>query len=117
MLNFTQMRSIAKNIKFKDWVVGVYKKDTVPYLQVSFEGTCSVTGRVTEQKGRKWMLSNHMTRSEFVQTAFLAVKQAMEHEVREEFQYYGEPVYRPHFDVEELWELSLDNKLDYRKVG
>ena len=117
MLSVCDMKEIVGNLESQDWVFLVEEKNNVPYLQVSFMGKCSVTGKVTEQKGRKWMLSEHMTKSELVQTAFLAVKQALEHEAREQFLYYGEPIFRPHFDVEYLWDLSLEGRLDYRKEG
>lgn len=54
------------------------------------------------QKSRKWMLSPHMTKSEVVQTAFKAVMTAEEHETREKFSYRGQPVFGPHFDLDQL---------------
>lgn len=38
-------------------------------------------------RSRKWRLSGHMTRSEVVQTVFLAIKTWQEHELREAFLY------------------------------
>ena len=65
--------------------------------------------------GRKWFLSEHMTRSEVIQTVFLAVMTATEHEVRETFKYRGHAVYSPHFNVERLVSLSSQGGKEYRK--
>jgi hypothetical protein len=60
------------------------------------------TGQDTVVRGRKYVLSSHMTTSEVVQTAFMAVKQFQEHELRESFRYRGELVFNPHLDLDEL---------------
>jgi len=57
---------------------------------------------VEEHKGRKWLLSQHMTDSEIVQTALLAVLVCEEHEARERFRYRGAAIFGPHQDVEDL---------------
>jgi hypothetical protein len=44
----------------------------------------------SQQKSRKWLLSAHMTKTEIVNTAWFAVKTAIEHEAREEFFYQGQ---------------------------
>jgi hypothetical protein len=50
---------------------------------------------------RKWRISPHMTVSELIQTAFLAVMSAEEHEAREAFKYKGVAVLGPHWDLNE----------------
>ena len=57
-------------------------------------------------KGRKWRLSEHMTTSEIVQTAFAAALHFEEHELRENFSYRGQAVFGPHFDVDDLVALA-----------
>lgn len=64
-----------------------------------------IHGGEFECKGRKWRISEYMTDSEFVQTAFAAAKMCLEHEAREAFKFHGRPVMRPHFDVYKLMEL------------
>ena len=78
-----------------------------PYLQIHSHGDAA-------WKGRKWLLSYHMTRSEVVQTALKAVLTAQEHEVREGFRYKGLPVYSPHIDVNHLYGLAKMEAFDYR---
>lgn len=77
-------------------------------------GKDNVTGEPLAWKGRKWLLSRHMTPSEVVQTAFLATMTAVEHEAREQFLYRGEPVLDPHFDIEQLYLLRHAGALDKR---
>lgn len=76
------------------------------YLQVGDpSGVCNVTGLPLPWTGRKWLLSEHMTDGEVVQTAFLAVKVAMEHELRETFLFKGQPILDPHYNLDHLVEL------------
>jgi hypothetical protein len=84
------------------------------YLQAEFNSPCSQTGKLTLQKTRKWQLSEHMTESELIQTAFKCVQTAIEHEAREQFKYKGRAVYGPHFDVRALMELCDNNQLETR---
>src|SRR4051812_18073238 len=88
----SRMREIferyLKDVRFTDWEIRVHMDGERPYLQVGFwdfdaelppaEQACK-----TYQKGRKWMLSPHMTKSEVIQTAFKAIMTALEHETRE----------------------------------
>lgn len=57
---------------------------------------------ILEQKGRKWWLSPHMTKSEVVSTCLKAILTFEEHEIRERFKYRGRAVYDPHYDVDVL---------------
>jgi len=66
------------------------------------------------QACRKWRISRHATRSEVVGTAFLACKQAMEHELREQFRYRERAIYSPHYDVDRLKDFHGDTEFDQR---
>lgn len=87
-----------------------------PYLQIQCEDKCTVSGDDYRWHGRKWFLSYHMTDSEVVQTAWAAVKMAMEHELRETFKWEGECIFRPHFDIRALHEISKANRIDEREL-
>jgi len=106
--------TLLSQIDFGDWNYGLYIDDKRPYLQIKFTGPDSVTGDIKDWSGRKWFLSYHMTDSEVVQTAFLATMTAMEHETREKFKWKGEPIFRPHFDIQALHEISRANRIDKR---
>lgn len=66
------------------------------------EGTCNVTGQPMSWNGRWWRLSQHMTDSEVVWTAFKAVLTALEHEAREKFTFKGVRIADSHVDVHKL---------------
>lgn len=69
-------------------------------------------------RGRKWLLSEHMTDGEIVQTAFLATMTAMEHEVRELFTFQGQSVFDPHYDIHKLVALrALPDALKERDAA
>lgn len=84
------------------------------YLQLSADRKCSDTGINWLVKGRKWLLSPHMVRSEVVSTIFKAVMTFEEHEIRERFLYKGKAIYGPHLDVEAL--LSVADQTESRKA-
>lgn len=65
----------------------------------------------TEQHGRKWMLSPHMTDGEIIQTALKAYLAVLEHEARESFTVDGCAVFGPHLDVDALVGMMKDAKL------
>lgn len=58
------------------------------------------------QTTRKWLLSEHMTRSELLQTALKCVLTSAEHRVREKFTYKRVRLYGPHIDCDELVKIA-----------
>lgn len=102
---------IVAPIKFRDWRVKVEAtKDPTGqetrfcYLVVEFDAPCASTRgpAVVVHRGRKWLLSPHMTEGEVVQTALMAVLAALEHEAREDFTYKNQAIFGPHYDLEIL---------------
>lgn len=102
MMTLDDMRQVLDRISYRDWYLTAHPNREFGYLQVSFVALDAATAEISVQKGRKWQLSPHMTVSEIVQTALLAILTAEEHEVREQFLYRGRPVFGPHRDVEAL---------------
>ena len=110
-----EIRFLLDQIEYKDWHFRLGVKGPVLYLQVVFQAPDNDDpGRLEQQKGRKWMLSEHMTRSEIVLTALKAVLTAEEHEAREKFLYKGKAVFNPHFDIEKYVALAGEQALDVR---
>ena len=104
-MDFYDLIAIAEDITYKDWQLKVATLDTDyeddhMYLQWQFIDD----GKI--QKGRKWLLSSHMTKSEVVSTALKAAITAEEHEARENFRYKSRRIFGPHFDVDVLAELA-----------
>lgn len=99
---------------FGEWRFLVGLDGERAYLQVEATEPCATTGELKPWRGRKWLLSPHMTKSEIVQTAFKAVATAVEHETREQFRYRGQAIFGPHFDVDRLAELAAEGAHDAR---
>lgn len=109
----SRVNDVLDCLLYKSWFIQAYcDYGAGAYLQVTFTAPdwSKARGRYAnpsvQQTGRKWRLSEHMTRSEIVQTAFLAVLTAEEHEAREQFLYKGRAIFGPHFDVENLHDAS-----------
>lgn len=85
------------------------------YLQAVFVEPDIVSGKPETQSTRKWKLSEHMTKSEFIQTMFKLCVTSAEHRCREHFRYKGSAVYSPHFDVDALESLCKLKAFDYRE--
>jgi L-rhamnose mutarotase len=110
-----EIQSLLRQIQFRNWTFHLGEKNGVLYLQIQFDAPCNHTGTLERQYCRKWQLSEHMTRSEIVGTAWLAIEQAVRHEAAEQFKYLGVSVFDFHTNVDRLAALrSLPNSLDTR---
>jgi hypothetical protein len=95
--------SACIEVEYKNWTALVGRQGEGFYVQWEFAAPCNVTDEAGFQRGRKWYVSQHATKSEVVQTLLKAALAAEEHEAREQFLYKGRAVYGPHPDVEALW--------------
>lgn len=112
----TKFQLWLDDVNYKDWGFEVRIKEGCVFLQVTFlaRDNDDPKSGLEIQRGRKWLLSQYMTKSEFIQTALKAVITAEEHEIRELFTYKGAAIFGPHFDVDELHRLTTDEKTDIR---
>lgn len=113
-MTINEIRGIIKQISFRNYSFEVLEKSGVMYLRASYPEPDIITGQEEIQHTRKWQLSEHMVKSEIVQTAFKCALTSAEHTTREHFLYKGERVYGPHFDVDALYEIAKAKRLDYR---
>jgi len=110
------IREQLSEVRYLDYNFGLYDDGVgTAYLQANFPEADIVTGRIEQQFTRKWRLSEHMTKSEIIQTAFKCCLTSEEHRCREHFRYKGSAVYSPNYDVDELEKLCKAHKFDYRK--
>ncbi len=117
MQTLSTLINLLHEVKYKDWDLKIchIKGEPRPYIQWQWRRKCARTNKLEEQRSRKWYISQHMTKSEVVQTAFLAALQASEHEVREFFHFSNQPIFRPHYDVYRLLDLCEEGAIDTRK--
>jgi hypothetical protein len=85
------------------------------YLQGEYDEEDITNGKQERQYTRRWFLSPEATKSEIVQTVFKCAITSMEHRTREWFLFRGKAIFGPHFDVEALWLMCADNRLDKRQ--
>jgi hypothetical protein len=95
-----------ENISYKNWELLIKEKNGVPYLQIQFVASDNFSGKEERQYCRKWQLSEWMTKTELVRTAFLAVVQAERHELEENFLYKGKAIFNSHLSADKLVELA-----------
>lgn len=112
-MNLQQLHEIIADVSFRNFVFSLEEREGGFLLQVSFPAIDVVTGEPDIQKCRKWYISRHATEAEVVKTCLLAVIQAMEHEVREEFKYKGKAIFNPHTSLHALYYAC--DMLEYRK--
>jgi hypothetical protein len=120
-MNIDHINRILKDTDYKDWVFLTGSMGSGWYIQVHFMApdNDSPGSDPIGQKGRKFYISPHMTEGEVVQTCFLAIKTAEEHEMREHFQYRKQRVFGPHFNLGWLAEqLASDPSIanDHRPI-
>jgi hypothetical protein len=96
-----RLREILESVSYKaGWSFHV--NEAAFYFQVELP----VDHDGKRWRGRKWMISTHMTEGEVVQTALAACLMAEEHEAREAFRYKGRALFGPHIDVNRLMEVA-----------
>lgn len=87
-----------------EWIV--HQQGYALWFQIRCpDGADTMTGEPMDWKGRKWLLSLHMTDTEIVQTVWAAVRRALLHEAAELFRYRGQPIFDRHINVNMLADL------------
>jgi hypothetical protein len=115
-MNIDEMVEVLRDLQFGDYSFSVTESSKgAIYLQAQYPESDIVSGKLEVQHTRKWLLSEHMTKSELVQTAFKCCLASVEHNARETFKYRGKRIFGPHFDVDQLVELCGTKCLDVRK--
>lgn len=97
------LQQLAERISFPGLRIQIQREDGRDFLRVVNKlGTCNETGAEFPWNGRKWRLSPHMTDMEVVNTAFLAILTAQEHEARELFRVDGVALMDSHRDLAQV---------------
>lgn len=105
---FDNVTALVKKCKCLDYTLGVFLREGHIYMQGSYIENDIITGKPEVQKTRKWLISENMTPSEIVQTAFKLCLTSMEHRCREGFTYKEARIFGPHYDVEDLVTLAKE---------
>jgi hypothetical protein len=107
---YEEIYETVRDIKFRDYRFELSTSGGHIFLRAMFKAKCFVSGKEEVQFTRKWLLERTMSRSEIVSTALKCVLTSEEHEAREDFQFRGERVFSPHFDVDVLRAFQFGQK-------
>src|SRR5437660_536808 len=88
----TEMLAVLAEVACAEYRFKIEQKGASHYLVAEYDDADVYSGEPGIQRTRKWLLSEHMTRSELVQTALKCVLTSHEHRVRESFLYRGRRV-------------------------
>ncbi len=109
------LKALLKACAFGEWDIDLKFDGERPYVQLSFMDTDEFTGLLERQHCRKYTLSYEMCDTEVVRTVFIAIKQAMTHEIEEKFMYKGRRIFNPHRSVDALLQISDGTHVDIRQ--
>ena len=118
ILYWDDLQEILSKIKYKDWNLKYFVKGDDFLLQWTFmekDLTKPDDETLYEQHCRKWYISRFSTDTEIIRTAWLAVQQAVMHEVSESFSYNNVRLFDPHSDYVSLSEYMINAPQDVRE--
>lgn len=107
MLNHLQIQELLKDIKCGNFGVHVKMEGTQPYILVYAPNGFLRVSEEDHSLSRKWPIAPTMTKTEVIWTAFSAIRDAVDQELREHFLFKDTPVFSPH--------RSLDSLVSYEK--
>lgn len=87
-----------------------FKKGDGFLIQICCNMIDNETGSMSNQRGGKHYLSSYCIKDEVVNKAWYACQDFVIHEAREAFKYKDQPIYHPHWTVDELVKLSKKTK-------
>lgn len=111
MITLTEIeRILEEEIKFEfynhKFTWRVMEKGDGFLIQLCCYMKDNVTGEMSDQRGGKHYISSHAIKDEVVNKAWHACQDFIIHEAREAFKYKNQPIYQPHWTVDELLHLS-----------
>lgn len=98
------IEEILGHITYRDWRFNLEERGGGFLLQVMFNAPCATSGILEEQRCRKWYVSKYACDNEVVRTAYLAVQQAVIHELDENFLFCGQRIHNPHVNYTNIVE-------------
>lgn len=106
-------QAIISACTFPDYTIELIRGDQYDYIQARYMEADTVTGKIEEQKTRRWVLdasdgNGKITKEIIVGTAFKCCMTSVEHRTREWFLYNNRAIYQPHYTVDTLWNACED---------
>lgn len=104
-MSFHTLNETLSKITYRDWTLKSFEKEDGYLLQWIFMEKDVMKPKdetLYEQYCRKWYVSKFSTETEVIRTAWLAVQQAVIHEISESFLYNNIRIFDPHTNYVEL---------------
>jgi hypothetical protein len=110
MLNWQQIENALSNVKYLDWKIKLHReflqtsqwadrtseRRVMYFIQVVFKAPDAITGKVEEQRCRWHLIDTDKGEAEVLRLAYKAIKDAVLHEMNENFYVNGVRVADPH---------------------
>lgn len=116
-MKYNDLVELVKRVTYPghSWFVGTNGTNgffvQLCYLEVDVD---TIDGDPEEQKGRKWLVSEHAVAGEVFQTMLKAALTSAEHRIREHMLVDGVRVFGPHMPIEKLIEFVKANEEEHR---
>lgn len=116
-MTYNELVALTTRVTYPDhgWIVGTNGTNgffiQIAYLEVDVDKPGSPP---EEQKGRKWLVSEHAVAGEVFQTMLKAALTSAEHRIREHMLVDGVRVFGPHMPIEKLIEFVKANEEEHR---
>lgn len=109
-----EIKLVCSNIAYKDWsleIQDIVRGFLIKWVFLEKDLTNPNDPNLYKQECREWFISRACTDTQIIRTVYLALKQAIDHELNEQFLYCGVRIFDPHADYLKLTEfMSKDIK-------
>lgn len=116
-MTYKELVALAARVTYPDhhWIVGTNGTNGF-FVQIAYVETDvdKPDSQPEEQRGRKWLVSEHSVSSEVFQTMLKAAITSAEHRIREHMLVDGVRVFGPHLSIDKLLEFVKSNEEDHR---
>ena len=112
---FNEIENVIKDVYYPEYTFRLENQNGTFLLSASYDEQDIHSGEIELQRTRKWFISEHVCKSEIVQTCLKCVLTSMEHRVREHFTYKGKLPFGPHWNVETLTNMADGTHTESRK--
>lgn len=93
------LQQIVSQISCEDYDLEIRINGNVYYLEATYMEEDILTGALTKQRTRPWMIVDWADEDDIVRTVLKCIITSHEHKVREHFLYKGSRIFSPHKKV------------------
>ncbi len=110
-MNLKEADEYVKLISFPEYTFGIRHEDQSIFLSATYLEEDAITGKKEIQTTREWYIPESFDKDQFIQTALKLILTSKEHSAREHFLYRGKAIFMPHFNVDQLFHLTIPENI------